>query len=357
MPAAALKFFTLEYISRTYKGYTHVYADGSVRPGSSAIGVWIPSARCTIEIKLSHETSSTATELAAVRAALHYISGHHAQQWVIFLDSRSALQALRKLNNNRSQLVCEIAEIHTMAVREGHEIILQWVPGHSDIQGNIRSDAAASAGHLLSNTTQLPFSREDSNALILASGWAAQRSEWQDPHRRYLPLHAIDPHCDFRFPRGLNKRCEGVLHRLCLNVAFTRSFKFKIGWEDSPLCRTCGVRETVNHLLCVCPRYAAARKTAASSLSRVRHGGSIELFHFLGPWANSADSTLGTKVLLQFLRETELDKSPILKQHFNQSIYYQYAEKILLTTHISLFLQVTYSSKKLHEERKKIYAN
>lgn len=66
--------------------------------------------------------------------------------------------------------------------------------------------------------------------------------------------------------------------------------EFKIGWDDSALGRTCAVRETANHL----------RKTTFSCTSRRQ--GRLELCHFLWPLANSADSTLGTKALLRFLR-------------------------------------------------------
>lgn len=309
MPAPALKFFTLEYLFTAYASHTHVYADGSVTEESSAIGVWIPSVQCTIRKKLSHKTSSTATELAAVRAALHFIGAHQARRWVIFLDSRGALQALRRLSNHCSQLVCEISEIHTAVVHAGHYIVLQWLPGHSGIEGNIISDAAASAGHSLRNTTQLPFSREDGCALIYRTGWREQMLKWQHPRSGYPPLHGIDPFCKFRVPPDLSKASEGVLHRLRLNVAYTRSFKFKIGWEDSPLCPTCAVRETTEHLLCICPRFSAARVTAASCLSRVRRGASLQLCHFLGPWDNNNDSYLGTKILLRFLRDSGLDKT------------------------------------------------
>lgn len=63
--------------------------------------------------ELSHKTSPTASEPAAARAAIHFIGANHARRWVSFLDSRGALQALRRLSNHSRQLMCEISEIHT----------------------------------------------------------------------------------------------------------------------------------------------------------------------------------------------------------------------------------------------------
>ncbi|KAH8026750.1 hypothetical protein HPB51_024249 [Rhipicephalus microplus] len=90
----ALRHFTLEHLENCYRA-RHIYTDGSVTSTSSAIGVWIPSANVTISATLSHYTSSTATEQAALRAAINYIVDQTAEFSVIFTDSRAALQSLR----------------------------------------------------------------------------------------------------------------------------------------------------------------------------------------------------------------------------------------------------------------------
>lgn len=130
MPTPALKVFTQEQIFSACRGPTHLYADVSVTTGSSAIGVQIPSVHRIVKEKLSPKTPSTATELAPLRTALHFISRHHTRLWQIFLDLQVALKALRKLSNHRSQLVCKINEIHTTAVHAGHRVVLQWLPDY-----------------------------------------------------------------------------------------------------------------------------------------------------------------------------------------------------------------------------------
>lgn len=132
------------------------------------------------------------------------------------LLTRGALQALRRLSNHWSQLVCEISEIHTAVVRVG------LAAGHSGIEGNTTADAAASARHSLHNTTHLPFSGGDICALIYRTGWSEQMLKWQPPRSGYLPLHGTDPLCKFRIPPDLTKASEGVLHRLRLHVVYSR---------------------------------------------------------------------------------------------------------------------------------------
>uniref|UniRef100_A0A0K8R5I6 Putative non-ltr rnase hi domain of reverse transcriptases n=1 Tax=Ixodes ricinus TaxID=34613 RepID=A0A0K8R5I6_IXORI len=78
---------TLEYIHHAYLSSRHIYTDGSTNFISSSIGAYIPSTGTTIKTKLSHITSSTAAELAAIWAAAAYISTQNPQNWRIFVDS------------------------------------------------------------------------------------------------------------------------------------------------------------------------------------------------------------------------------------------------------------------------------
>lgn len=102
-----------------------MYTDGSVKPDSSAIGVWIQSAELAVKAKLSHKTSSTVSELTAARAALLYITNGPVRQWVMFLDSQTALKVLVKLLQRRSHLVRELSTLHPLGLRDGQIISLQ----------------------------------------------------------------------------------------------------------------------------------------------------------------------------------------------------------------------------------------
>lgn len=162
-PTPVMMLLTLEYIHHAYLASRHIYTDGSTNFISSSIGAYIPSTGTTIKTKLSHITSSTAAELAAIRAAAAYISTQNPQNWTIFVDSKSALSALmhKRKNNVNAQLIYDILQKFHDVRCQGHEIVLQWVPGHSRIPGNICADKAASDAHEADNTCAIPLSRTD----------------------------------------------------------------------------------------------------------------------------------------------------------------------------------------------------
>ncbi|KAH7958826.1 hypothetical protein HPB49_005569 [Dermacentor silvarum] len=114
-----------------------------ITPTSSAIGVWILSVSVTISATLSHRTSSTATELAALRAAFHYIIDQTAQSWVIFNESKAALQSPR----TDDELIMDFRRLCNKACELHHSVALQSLPAHCGIQGNVQADHAAKAGH------------------------------------------------------------------------------------------------------------------------------------------------------------------------------------------------------------------
>lgn len=307
IPPAALRFFALEYIYHTYGAHTHLYTDGSVSSTSSAVAVWIPSSRTTLSAMLSHKTSSTATELAALRLALAHIIEQPARVWAIFTDSRAALQCLASLP--KDQLVLDVHSLHLQALQAHHEIALQWLPAHCGITGNVKADVAASIAHNQGGPQiPVPFSRKDASAFATSVAWSIQRSIWADASHHYAPLHSIDPHCNFSMPPGISKHDEAVLHRMRLNVAYTRYFRFKINQSTTPLCPQCEVREDLVHLICDCARFSTERVSLAVSLGRPLSAG-LELRDALGPWNSSKRAARATKALLAYLRDTSLDQT------------------------------------------------
>ena len=92
---------------------------------SSALGVYIPSMRTSIKAKLSHVTSSTATELAAIRAAVTQVGTEKPQFWAIFVDSKPALYTLSSMKKK----VAHIYNLHKifwkqLAKRHARDTIL-----------------------------------------------------------------------------------------------------------------------------------------------------------------------------------------------------------------------------------------
>ena len=79
---------------------------------------------------------------------------------VVFSDSKSALQALENLQDNRQQEIKELAlSINNLQQSYKTRIVLQWIPGHSDIAGNEKADHLAKKGASMEQPN-LPVSQE-----------------------------------------------------------------------------------------------------------------------------------------------------------------------------------------------------
>uniref|UniRef100_A0A023FRN3 Putative outcast ele5 orf1-h 1e-40-j 4 n=1 Tax=Amblyomma cajennense TaxID=34607 RepID=A0A023FRN3_AMBCJ len=84
----AIKQLTLSMLHFEYWDRTHVYTDGSVTSTSSACAVVVPARQTQIHQQISHRTTSTGAELAALLVAVQYISQQSPQKWAVFCDSK-----------------------------------------------------------------------------------------------------------------------------------------------------------------------------------------------------------------------------------------------------------------------------
>ena len=105
--------------------------------------------------RLTREASIFTAELYAINAAVHEIlkGTTDGNQFTIFSDSRSALLAL-KSDSSFSPIVVETNEL----IRRAEEDIIDlcWVPGHVNVLGNEKADAALrapTAPHKAGDTT------------------------------------------------------------------------------------------------------------------------------------------------------------------------------------------------------------
>lgn len=129
-------------------------AFGSVTDASYAIGVWIPSTSRTTTAKLGHYGTGRPANLVAIDFGctgsgmdiLHRLS-----------CCRAALQHVMVLPHE--QLAEEINDLHTQALNNSRVTVLQWLPAHCGVAGNVQADRAAAAAHRDSKITSVPFTR------------------------------------------------------------------------------------------------------------------------------------------------------------------------------------------------------
>lgn len=148
-------------------------------------------------------------------------------------------------------------------------LYIQWSPSYCGIAQNDANDLAAKDGPtgVHHPEIKISFSRGDSGWLTSLIATDVKTLLWANPAYHYKWLHNIDPHLEFEMPTGLAHRHTTVLHRLRLDVAYTRLNFHRCVFTDSPLCATCNTTEDVEHHLCYCPIYDKERASLGASLS------------------------------------------------------------------------------------------
>ena len=120
----------------------HIYTDGSKSTEGVGFVAVFPNTTCGG--RLTGEASIFTAELYAINAAMHEIlkGTIDGNRFTIFSDSRSALLALRS-DSSLSPILAETKELIRRAEEDNIIIDLCWVPGHVNIRGNEKADAAA----------------------------------------------------------------------------------------------------------------------------------------------------------------------------------------------------------------------
>ena len=172
------------------------------------------------------------------------------------------------------------------------EIILEWVPAHVGIHGNNLADAAAKKATENEEYTNVKIHYYDVKPLIKTFVFQRWQSEWTVTN---CPLQRLKPIITGYWKSAYRKvrKEEVVLARLRVGAClFLYRHHFDTG-TPIDFCNFCNVRNTIFHILLMCPQHNTYRMDILEYLENNRLSHSIN---------NILGDNFPSELIFKFLR-------------------------------------------------------
>ena len=122
-----------------YHNYIDIYTDGSKT--NNVVGCGIVCRNTVLSYRLPAFYSVFSAEFLAIETALKLISSYSHRHFIIYTDSKSALDSLQ--SNSCSSSFISVLQLYNDLCNKGFHILFCWVPAHVGIKGNEAADKAA----------------------------------------------------------------------------------------------------------------------------------------------------------------------------------------------------------------------
>ena len=247
---------------QTIDGYekdTVIYTDGSCKDGTqnggAAAVITTGSARCPIELEVLQKkgnkyTCSYDEEKAAMNIALDWmLENSRSSDAVICSDSQSLIFAIECRQSNVMDIISKLQQLKG-------RVIIQWVPGHSNIPGNEMADKyakeIAQQGEL--TVSPSPLSYNTVRAII--------RREIKDPPSKHPTVSKAYEHLSIKEEKKIETRKEAALLAQLRSghCKGLKAYQHRMDESKDETCPRCQLEaETVQHWL-ACPATITKRQ-------------------------------------------------------------------------------------------------
>ncbi|RAL60377.1 hypothetical protein DID88_000153 [Monilinia fructigena] len=205
-------------------------------------------------------------ELCGVTKAIEYASSIacSGQKFKIYSDNQAGLYRLKTPSDHPGQAY-QIRAIKAAEVikAKGAEISLNWVPGHTSVEGNELADKLAKEA-----TTIRPISNETSFGLLGMIVKECASDQWLDTLNQYelikqtpstySKLFPWKIGSKIKLPSGTNRNTASAFFQLKLGHGYIKSYLHRFKLANNKC--ICGNIEAPQTLLISCPIYKAERK-------------------------------------------------------------------------------------------------
>lgn len=234
------------------------------------------------------QAEMVAVDLAVRHMMSEKISGKEIH---IFTDNQACLKSLAS-HKGKSKISQECWEDLNSLAELGNNIKLEWVPGHSGIEGNEEADVAAKAGTEL--TTQgpepfLPLSQGCWKRILEDRGRVEAEKRWR-ANAGYKATKKVLPEGNPALTKNilrLNRSETRAVTQIITGIGNLGVHLSRIGKIQSPVCTRCNYgNETGEHIVEECPalmrkRWESFQSTSVSLADIIKEARVKELARFL----------------------------------------------------------------------------
>lgn len=206
---------------------------------------------------LHPETSIFTAEAFALLTAVKHIGQEKLEKSIIFTDSLSVVNAIISLRMNKNPIVIELYTILCTMYASGQHIVLCWVPGHRDIEGNVLADRLATSVHVNASNAPTDVPVMDLKPFLKKKLRTFWQKSWElETHNK---LHTIKPYLGSWTSTTKTRHTEVTLCRL--RIGHTHStHAYLLSGDEPPSCDKCGQPLSVLHILLECQELEPLRK-------------------------------------------------------------------------------------------------
>lgn len=234
--------------------YVYIFTDAS--KSDDGVGSAFVTPNNCYKFRIPTNASVFTGEVFAIIKALEWIQEQRENKFILFSDSKSALQAIKNAYTTEP-LIQQILQLCTTIEHSTKNLTFFWIPSHIGILGNEQADWEAKEA-----VTSPNINCSDSRLTVYDAKKHLRTGVYRNIHDEWKRGSCTRPTgWPDRMPwkYATNRRLQIVLTRI--TIGHTRlTHSHLLQKADKPKCDTCNVPLTIQHIITECKNYKEQRK-------------------------------------------------------------------------------------------------